>query len=473
MKNKILVLKVFVFMTFFQLSAQNNTNSPYSSKGFGEFESFNNAYTKSLGGVSNGIRSSRNFSFSNPASLGALKNVVFDFALRVDYTKVYNKTNSKATYNGNFNYFTLGFPVLRTAEYKKDTTIKDKLYKTYKTVWSTAIGFMPYSNTNSTYFREKDTVFGKTLTEYQIKGGLTRIFWTNAFNFNKNFSVGITSSFLYGQKNTSNSYSLVDSGISYSIFDINSNKMNGFQFNLGLQYDRNKDTFVRYERDSLGKIIKVKRYPIRFVVGGSFNNNNNINSTINRQILSIYTSIDTVLNRDNAKLKTRLPMTYSAGFGVTLNNKWMFAFDYQKTLLSRMDKNIFQDSFNNSTQFSFGLAYRPDMDVEKMTLSSGKNKKLNLEYRLGLRFNNTGINYIDNKGQLSPMKEYGISFGIGIPRISEYWDSKRMFVKSMINITGEYIHRGNSNNGLIAEDLWRLTIGFNLSDVWFLKRKYN
>jgi hypothetical protein len=46
-------------------------------------------------------------------------------------------------------------------------------------------------------------------------------------------------------------------------------------------------------------------------------------------------------------------------------------------------------------------------------------------------------------------------------------------MKSMINESAEYIKRGQGTNGLIAEDLYWLTIGFNLSDNWFNRRKFN
>jgi hypothetical protein len=108
-----------------------------------------------------------------------------------------------------------------------------------------------------------------------------------------------------------------------------------------------------------------------------------------------------------------------------------------------------------------------------MVKSFGKQRKANLEYRMGYRFMNTGLNFIDNTGRLTNINEYGISFGIGIPKLKEYWDGKKVIMKSMINVSAEYIKRGQGTNGLIAEDLYRLTIGFNLSDNWFNRRKFN
>jgi len=472
MKIKHIALQLFLLLNVVWLSAQNNTNSPYSSKGFGETEPFTNTYNRALGGTFNGVRSARNISLSNPASLGAITSVVFDFAFRADYTKISNEANYKTANNGSFNYFTLGVPIYRKLAYKQDSTNKNLIFKSYRTIWSSAIGLIPYSTSNSLYYREKDTSFGSTTNFYSINGSINKFFWMNAYNVTKSWSVGANLAYLFGQKNNERSLLLNDSARSHIIFDNRKLRINGFAFSFGTQFERNKDTFRRYKRDTSGKIIGVKTRTLKVVFGASLNSNNTLNAKINQLIVSqslVYNSIrDTIYSNEIARQKTRLPLGFSMGASITLSNLWMFSFDYQRSLLSLMDKNVFQDSFSNSTQFNFGFAYRPDMDPE-----SHKKRKLNLEYRFGFRYNNTGINFVDNLGYLSPMKEYGISFGIGIPRNTDYWDGKKMTNKSMINLTAEYIKRGTVQNGLISEDLYRLTVGFNLSDVWFVKRKYN
>jgi len=40
-----------------------------------------------------------------------------------------------------------------------------------------------------------------------------------------------------------------------------------------------------------------------------------------------------------------------------------------------------------------------------------------------------------------------------------------------INIALEYIKRGNNSN-IVKENLFRVSVGLNLSDLWFGKRKY-
>jgi len=43
---------------------------------------------------------------------------------------------------------------------------------------------------------------------------------------------------------------------------------------------------------------------------------------------------------------------------------------------------------------------------------------------------------------------------------------------SMINLGFEYVKRGNKSN-ILSENLYRLSVGFSLTDLWFIgKTKY-
>ena len=42
---------------------------------------------------------------------------------------------------------------------------------------------------------------------------------------------------------------------------------------------------------------------------------------------------------------------------------------------------------------------------------------------------------------------------------------------TFINLAIEYVKRGNNDNQL-KENLFRFSLGFSLSDIWFIKRKY-
>ena len=500
-----------------------NTHSPYSSKGFGEPEAFITAYNRALGGVVNGIRTKRTISLANPASLSGLTQVSLNLGFRGEYSSIFNNSGTRTSYNGNFNYITLGFPVWRKPVIRKDTSKRAeeserKILKEYRTIWSTAFGMTPYSSIFSSYYKTIDTSYGPILNYYEKSGGLSRLFIMNGVNITKSLSLGLTTSYLFGQSRDRRAFYVNDSGVSRATFDDNNLRLSGFRFDFGIQghtsrdsvfksrgwngtYDsigrkavvgkvRDKDSSIvngmkvlGYHIDTTWKRIQrkhmvTKYHGLEFIYGATASNQSNLRYTLYRSILSrsnyyVSAPIDTVLNESNTKGHTYIPMSYSAGFSVTLDHKWMIAVDYKTDMWSKMDRKLFNDSFSNSSQFSLGFAYRPEVDPDKMDMRRfGKKKRLkpNLEYRLGFRTLNTGYYFKDTLGNIKPMKEYGISFGIGIPKIRYDWD--RTPIKTMINLTGEYIHRGTTANGLIAENLYRITIGFTFPDVWFRKRQF-
>jgi hypothetical protein len=68
------------------------------------------------------------------------------------------------------------------------------------------------------------------------------------------------------------------------------------------------------------------------------------------------------------------------------------------------------------------------------------------------------------------VKQYGISFGIGIPLLNS-------LSFSLLNIGLEAGKRGSIENGWIEETYFKLNLGLTIAphrnDLWFIKRKYD
>lgn len=480
MKIKPLIITTLLIILGGNSQAQNNTSSPYSIRAYGEQEAFNNAYTRSLGGACNGIRSGRGTSYENPASLGAIKFVNMDFGFRGDYYKIYSATATKTGNNGNFNYFSLGFPAYRTAKYKKVTdTLKNtnqkRFFTEYKNIWNCAFGFTPYSSINASYFKTVDSSYGQVYNAYSRQGGLNRLFFMNAVNVTQSTSIGLTSSYLFGRSKAFDGYYILDTGNARVAVLENNTGFSGFKFDLGFQTEKTWDYNRRIiETKHQKKDTSYKKTPIRLVFGGTFSPGATLRYNLFHQVQNVsrsgsYYGIDTVIYEEKVKGKSYLPSSFSAGFSLTFNDKWMLCADYKNEMWGSVKKSLYTDSFSNRSQINIGLAFRPDIDVppgiRKMAMP--------LEYRMGFRMLNTGYNFKDNSGSIVPLKEYGISFGIGIPKITYQYteNSVRIPIKNLINITGEYVHRGQTGNGMIAENLYRLTVGFTFGNLWFNKSK--
>ena len=86
----------------------------------------------------------------------------------------------------------------------------------------------------------------------------------------------------------------------------------------------------------------------------------------------------------------------------------------------------------------------------------------NIAYRFGFF---TGPDYVKVGNKLSQL---GLSFGLGLPMaVNRQAPNQATF----INLGFEIIKRGNNDN-LLKENLFRFSLGFSLSDIWFIKRKY-
>ncbi|MBC7426836.1 MAG: hypothetical protein H7321_09905 [Bacteroidia bacterium] len=479
----IFILTGALIIAPFNAKAQNDTRSPYSSKGFGEQYASDFALNRAYGGISNGLRSSNFVSVSNAAALTALRKnrVIYNFGFRGDYGQTFSGSSRFDYRNGNFSYLSLAFPVYTSKDRSKDTikskdNTKNIILKNpaYKTDWAMAFGISPYSSIGSFYFRRTDTTFANYVTTFGNYGGLTKAYISNSFRISRNLSAGVTSAFLFGQINSTKVQIYPDTARFYDYSDESIYHFKGFRHDFGVQYNAG---FGRYksvkESDELD-------YKYTVVAGATFTPGSSLNYTLTRyaHTIPIYvnTSGDTLLYQNNVRGTAKMASAFSVGATVTYKKNWLLGIDYKQDNLAKVKKTIFTDSFSNATQLTFSFGFRPDADIVENKKNDKGKKMSNFEYRFGYKLMNTGYNFKGTDGKIENIKAQGMSFGIGIPklrRVYSYSQNNWVYLKSMINVTGEYISRGQNSNGLVGEKIYRLTIGFSLSDLWFDNRKIN
>lgn len=170
--------------------------------------------------------------------------------------------------------------------------------------------------------------------------------------------------------------------------------------------------------------------------------------------------LDSVADIRGRKGKLVLPASYTFGFvwqKYAIPNKeggWMIGADYNKQSWS--DYRFFgkTDSIQDTWEIRVGAQITP---VPR------RNYFTNVNYRFGFF---VGPDYV-RLNQSTP--RFGASFGAGLPiSISRQAPNQITFV----NVALEYIKRGNKQN-LLQDNLFRFTLGFSLSDIWFIKRQYD
>jgi len=109
-------------------------------------------------------------------------------------------------------------------------------------------------------------------------------------------------------------------------------------------------------------------------------------------------------------------------------------------------------STTNSTSMHFGAEYTPDVEALR-----GYHKYIT--YRVGGYYSNYYLQVKDTQ-----LKDYGITFGVGLP--------VRSF-KTSLNVAFTLGTRGTTEYNLVKENYGIITFNVTLHDLWFRKRRFD
>lgn len=411
-------------------------NSPYSRYGVGNLVPQSNIAFRGMGGVSAAVADFTSQNTINPASYSALAQTTLDFGLE------YNGMNLKSkqpieSFKSNyaiFSYLNIGIPLLNG----------NKRAFRNKTAWGLSFGLKPVTKINYKISEHSRNSIDSVSSIYEGQGGINKAYIGSALQL-KNFSFGFNTGYLFGEKDYSTQLSFNNDSVQYSKANYaNKGQFGGLFFDLGAQYKvrLKKETYLRLGAyTNLKSTYTAKRDEIRETfVYGEFDD-------INR--------IDSVYEKIGEKGKISLPATY--GFGMAYEDEHLLAgIDYETTQWS--DYRFFgqQDLTRNSWIAKAGFQYYP-------ATASSTGYFSHVKYRLGFAFGNDYIK-VDNK-----LPFYTITAGGAFPLKLRRTFYERQF--SIMNVTFEYGSRGNKNNN-ITESTYKLSFGFSLSDLWFLRKKY-
>lgn len=316
--------------------------------------------------------------------------------------------------------------------------------------WSSSFGILPYSSVNYNTFSE--TLIenapnnAREIVDERGEGGLTSLFWSNGIRLTKGLAIGIRSSFTFGSISKESNIlvteeievtdptgqevtvevpigntSQVDFQQSYS--DIN------FQFGLTYRHKLTDQKFLDF-----GMI-----YTPKSVLSGS-------SELLLRRISSTGTEIESQ-EVSNSSFDQDLPL--GVGFGASYQkvNHYTIGFDFE----SQQWSNIENENYNNFTKIAFGLSWIPDYDNVNSYIKRVK-------YFAG--FNRTQLPYIVNNQSLT---DFGINFGASLP-VSGF---------SSLDLAFKWGQLGETSNGLIKENYYKIVLGATINDRWFIKRKYD
>ncbi len=439
---------VLFLLSIHHLSAQEN--SPYSRYGLGDMVPNTNIVNRGMGGVSAAYTDRLSINYNNPASFSKFLTtieggkvlsgrVVLDVGINYD-SRTLQAPNQPLKFSSSYGYFShvqVGLPLTEK--------------------WGLAFGLRPVSRINYKIDRKEqltDPISGKVidtaLTQFSGNGGafLPTIGTGYAFG---NLSIGGNIGYLFGRKEVAAKRAFLNDTVNYQSSNY-SNRTNfgGVFFNAGLQYkislDKDNETSLRLGASgNWEQKINATRDLVRetFVT--------NVNGATQR--------VDSVFSSTEEGGKMIYPATYTVGFILEHaegnGQGWMVGVDYLMSKWS--DFRLFNeaDAVQDGNQLRVGGQLRPKPSARYFN---------NVAYRAGFF---VGTDYI-NVGKELP--QYGFTFGLGLPVGNYSPVSRTQF--TIINVGFEYSKRGKNDN-LLKENLFRASVGLNLSDLWFIKRRYD
>lgn len=454
LRNQLVITMLLLLSSGF-LWAQDN--SPYSRYGIGDLHPNSNIYNRGMAGISAAIADQSYINFSNPASYAnffsqrednskkiSYGRVLLDVGLNFDNRTLRENNNPEkfTSPNAYFSYLQLGMPVKHNV--------------------GLVFGLRPVSKIKYDIFRRerlKDPMTGlpidSAVTQFQGDGG--------AFLFNtglgfaiKDFSFGFNAGYLFGKKDYSTRRTFINDSVSYHRSNHQTKTTFGdLFFTGGVQYKKVIDQASKTElrlgfSGNLNYDINARRDLIR-------------ETFIFRQDIGDFQEDSVSIIRDEKGILT-YPSGFTTGFVMERpaserKGGWLIGLDYVKNSWDNYRFFGQMDSVKNNWQIKLGAQIKPALKEVKY--------KNYVSYRVGLIL---GRDYIQINNKLP---EFGITGGVSLPIIGLKDPQRRFRTQyTVVNISAEYIKRGNTDN-LLREDLFRVSVGFSLSDLWFTKRKYD
>ncbi|MDB5190708.1 MAG: hypothetical protein JWQ96_271, partial [Segetibacter sp.] len=268
-------------------------------------------------------------------------------------------------------------------------------------------------------------------------------------------SLGINAGYSFGRKQTNTRVSILDTVFHYQTNSQTLTSFGDWFVNAGLQYEANvgKNALLRFGVTAdLGQKMKASQDISRETFAYNAVGNTN--------------TIDSVFNKNEVEGTIQLPSSYTGG--ITLNttvtdqlgrrfDKFMLGVEYQTTNWNDYTFYGQKDNVANSYMVRVGTQIVPDP-------LSLRNYWSRVSYRAGVYF---GKDPVTINGSQLPVA--AITLGAGLP-IRKFRSYDYQF--TVINTAFELGKRGNKDNN-ITESFFRFSVGLNLSDIWFQKRKYD
>jgi hypothetical protein len=311
-----------------------------------------------------------------------------------------------------------------------------------------SFGLLPYSFVNYN-FANTDVDTSKV---YTGNGSLYQLYVGAGYKV-KGFSIGFNAGYIFGKLDYTKGFAFTDSIGAYNVQNATSLRVNGFNYNVGIQYK------TRIRKKSSQNTLKSDVF---FTVGAQGATNVKLNSSTSSMweryinVADVPTTIDTPLNYAQQKNKVTLPYNFSVGTMVGNENWWSVGLDFKYAGWSKFEDYLGNNGLANSWKLMVGGGIVPNYDSKKFLER--------IQYKIGGYYGKSEVVY-----QNIQLSEYGGTFGLSVPIVfgGLFREAARFHFSADI---GE---RSPGDKNLISESYYHFNFGFTLNNVWFQKRKFD
>lgn len=412
-----------------QLNAQTTTShSPYSQFGIGQMREDLLPQTRSMGGISAGVRYQSGLpilNIANPASYSAFNKTILEAGLYGNMTQLAKGDARDQTADFAFSHFAIGVPLAKAG--------------------GLAFGLLPYSDLG--YNDTRTTQVGTLLSTKSVsgQGGTNKAFFGYGVTPFKGLSIGANVGFIFGELKDITTISFPNDYTMLNSNALENRLIRGASVDYGVQYSKS-----------------LANNTMNLTIGYSGSLNNTIKSSTTELITRTQPSrdpdvqsppLDTVsfVQRDSRKIN--LPMKHNIGFTLSKGYNWMIGADFKYADWSDFQTRVGEPRLGKNIGFAVGGQFKPDP-----TSFSYWNV---VDYRLGFRYNKSHITYNNER-----INDMAITAGFGFPLPETNFG--RTF--SRINISAEFGQQGTMKSNLIRERYININLGFTINDMWFIRR---
>ena len=431
---KILSLAVAIIMAAGSALAQENgISSPYSRYGFGQLGTLSTGFNSAMAGIGIGMQNGREVNPINPASYAGLDSLTFLFDIGASVQQSNYRGSGKAHHTDvTFDYMTMGF---RAAKHL-----------------GLSIGVLPIShvgyNASSTStvtdsYNHSEPITRKTT--YTGNGGLHEVYIGAGWAPVRYVSVGANIGYVWGDINNATSVTFSDATVTPSSYTYLS-EIRTYNVSAGLQ------TYIPLNKHNT------------LTLGANYT----LGHQVNRKAYMIKSATDTLLARNAYEL----PHTIGAGASWNHKNKLRIGVDYllQKWGQCRYPWYTRQngvDTYQATTGY-LRDSWRVAAGAEYRPLKKGMRWSEYITYRAGFAIttpyvNVEGANGVWAKGPTS----YLATVGVNLPIMNVFGG------RCSVNLAAQYERSQPAFAGQIKENYFRLCIGVNFNEQWFMKWKVN